>query len=1204
MTKSLAYIGMILGIGLLTASTATASGVNAGNPTTIPAAAAPGLKRLGQISGTTHMALQIVVKPRNLTALRRFDRAVSNPRSPMFRKFLTPEELRARYLPDAAELRAVRGYLASQGFRVTHQASDGLLIDFTGSASTVERVFDTTIDRVMNPHTGQHFLTNVTRAVIPSAISPYLSGLNGLDTMPVSPGTSTPSNKVMQPVGALPQSGSTSTLAASPLATSVPAGQKLVINVTAYSATDSPLAGVTVDSGGYTSEPSGGGIYAPEPTGPDILGGTGLDWVTNSNGQAQVYVRFMAPGAYSFVLVGSNGAYSNTLNISVTGSQALAADAGGYTPGQVNQAYNATGPITQSSGGTGMTVCVIVAEADVSGTWSSDLATYFSGVGLSPPAPQVSLVNDGSTWQYSSGWLSEAESDVERVNSAAPNAQVLVYDAPTNSMSDLSAAVNDAISNDQCQIATMSWSGVSPPQGLFATGVAEGITFFAASGDTGAYTDGSVISGYPANSANVTGVGGTGLAIGTDGQRSSEWAWSPAGNWDGTGYPATSGGGYTSAVSEPAYQSGVQSTGYRGTPDVSLMAGYGWYESFIQGTWQDFGGTSEASPTWAGYLADIESADSLFNWGNINPELYALATSSSSPFHAIQNGSSQWVTPWQSDVGYSAGGVWSPVTGLGTPNIEQLAIDMGELYPSLTSTSPTSATPGEKVTITGDNFGPIQGSGYVQFTDGGISWGAPGNGATFQIDSWSNTQIVFTVPTPSGPYDEWAVVPGTTATVRVVTTEGGTTSTGSVGILGPEISGLSPSPAYAGEQVTVTGTNFGAGGTGSYVQFQDGGVSWGAPGNGATFQIDSWSNTQIVFTVPTPSGTNGEWAVTPGTTASVTVVTGQTNRSQAASLAIEAPQPTVTSVGPSPAEAGQQVTVTGTNFGTTQGQGYVHFQDGGVSWGAPGNGATFQVDRWSNTQIVFTVPTPSGTNGEWAVAPGSTATVTVVTDLGASSAQQSLAILGEPTLSTVNPTTATPGTQVTVTGTNFGPGGPGSYVQFTDGGISWGAPGNGATFQIDSWSNTQIVFTVPTPSGPYDEWAVVPGTTATVRVVTTEGGTTSTGSVGILGPEISGLSPSPAYAGEQVTVTGTNFGAGGTGSYVQFQDGGVSWGAPGNGATFQIDSWSNTQIVFTVPTPSGTNGEWAVTPGTTASVTVVTGQTNRSQAASLPIGSA
>jgi predicted alpha-1,2-mannosidase len=95
--------------------------------------------------------------------------------------------------------------------------------------------------------------------------------------------------------------------------------------------------------------------------------------------------------------------------------------------------------------------------------------------------------------------------------------------------------------------------------------------------------------------------------------------------------------------------------------------------------------------------------------------------------------------------------------------------------------------------------------------------------------------------------------------------------------------------------------------------------------------------------------------------------------------------PVASSVSPSPASAGQVVTVTGSGFGATQGSGYVAFSDNGINWGAPGNTANFQVDSWSDTSVTFTVPTPSGPGGEFAVSPGTQASVMVVNSSGAAS---------------------------------------------------------------------------------------------------------------------------------------------------------------------------------------------------------------------------
>ena len=54
--------------------------------------------------------------------------------------------------------------------------------------------------------------------------------------------------------------------------------------------------------------------------------------------------------------------------------------------------------------------------------------------------------------------------------------------------------------------------------------------------------------------------------------------------------------------------------------------------------------------------------------------------------------------------------------------------------------------------------------------------------------------------------------------------------------------------------------------------------------------------------------------------------------------------PLVTSLSPATAAAGQEVTVTGTGFGASQGAGYVAFSDNGTNWGAPATSPTLTID--------------------------------------------------------------------------------------------------------------------------------------------------------------------------------------------------------------------------------------------------------------------
>jgi hypothetical protein len=148
--------------------------------------------------------------------------------------------------------------------------------------------------------------------------------------------------------------------------------------------------------------------------------------------------------------------------------------------------------------------------------------------------------------------------------------------------------------------------------------------------------------------------------------------------------------------------------------------------------------------------------------------------------------------------------------------------------------------------------------------------------------------------------------------------------------------------------------------------------------------VASGSSLTASWSVTAPSsGTGQTQAATLSATAKYTdAATGQpvtlTTQQQ--------PTPTITSVSPSTASAGQVVTVSGVNFGATQASSYITFSDDGTNWGAPPDTATFSLDSWSDDQITFTIPSPSGSGGQWHVVPGSTATVTVTTSNGTSSA--------------------------------------------------------------------------------------------------------------------------------------------------------------------------------------------------------------------------
>jgi kumamolisin len=174
------------------------------------------------------------------------------------------------------------------------------------------------------------------------------------------------------------------------------------------------------------------------------------------------------------------------------------------------------------------------------------------------------------------------------------------------------------------------------------------VVYFAASGDTGGQTI------YPSTSPYVVAAGGTTIHRDSNGNFTSETAWSG------------SGGGPSTYEQIPSYQSVISSIvgAKRGIPDFSFDAdpnsGVSVYDSTsCQGLsgWLVFGGTSVATPSLAGIVntAGHFYQDSFQELGTIYPD-YA-GTNYGTDFRDITSGTAG---------SYSAGAGWDFVTGVGS----------------------------------------------------------------------------------------------------------------------------------------------------------------------------------------------------------------------------------------------------------------------------------------------------------------------------------------------------------------------------------------------------------------------------------------------------------------------------------------------------------------------------------------------------------
>ena len=378
----------------------------------------------------------------------------------------------------------------------------------------------------------------------------------------------------------------------------------------------------------------------------------------------------------------------------------------GYGPKDLEGAYDAGALHSASILGDNQTVAVF----ELDGYQRSDVAQYFQYYNLGNPNITNVLV-DGSDGSAGQGAL-EVSLDIEVVAAMAPHANQIVYEGP-NTTQGLNDTYNKIVTDDKAQISTVSWglcersSGTSELQTLdtiLKQGAAEGISFFAASGDSGAYdcADTTLAVDSPASDPYITGVGGTNLQLNA-GAYSSETVWSDPSAVQRGPKGAGGGGGLSNTFKQPDWQKGpgVQnqySNGFREVPDVTGDAdpntGYAVYCTVSNAGcpstgWLAVGGTSAAAPLWAGSTALFNQylqAHSKARLGYANPALYGLFNSQQPypAFHDVTSGNNLF---------YPATTNYDLASGLGSPDIYNIARDLVAGSVSGTPTPNPSPTP-------------------------------------------------------------------------------------------------------------------------------------------------------------------------------------------------------------------------------------------------------------------------------------------------------------------------------------------------------------------------------------------------------------------------------------------------------------------------------------------------------------------------------
>jgi hypothetical protein len=156
---------------------------------TAPAGAAPfaevartgGLHDLGHVAPAQRLDLAVLLAYRHRSELEQLVLAQSDAASPLYHRYLRPDQFADYFAPAPGDLARVVTSLRAAGFTVTRVYSNRTIVDATAPAAVVERYFGTDIHSVTQAGYGERYV-NVTPASAPSSVRDVLAESSGFRT--------------------------------------------------------------------------------------------------------------------------------------------------------------------------------------------------------------------------------------------------------------------------------------------------------------------------------------------------------------------------------------------------------------------------------------------------------------------------------------------------------------------------------------------------------------------------------------------------------------------------------------------------------------------------------------------------------------------------------------------------------------------------------------------------------------------------------------------------------------------------------------------------------------------------------------------------------------------------------------------------------------------------------------------------------------
>ncbi|MDH6196950.1 kumamolisin [Mycobacterium frederiksbergense] len=358
----------------------------------------------------------------------------------------------------------------------------------------------------------------------------------------------------------------------------------------------------------------------------------------------------------------------------------------GLTPQALLNTYNLSDLARQGFTGKGSTIVIFAFD----GYDQNDLDVFAATFGL--PTFTPTLVGGQPSAPHG-----ETTMDLQVAHAIAPDARKVVINArPTVQGDGAYEKIGQLLESADRQFPGAVWSfsigwgcdklitaaDLAPVRSALAAAHTRGTTAFNASGDLAGLEckggqdwssppgDDDIGLDSVASLPEITDVGGTTLSTDSDGGWLAEQAWFDVPLTQGTG------GGVSAIFDRPSWQHGLTPPGgteaggvqRRLTPDVAAVADpFTGVKIVLNNRVLVGGGTSQSAPMWAGMAAVMNQyllANGGRELGDLNPMLYRIAAGAPLPaFHDVTLGGNAVA---------SAGPGYDLVTGLGTPNVENL----------------------------------------------------------------------------------------------------------------------------------------------------------------------------------------------------------------------------------------------------------------------------------------------------------------------------------------------------------------------------------------------------------------------------------------------------------------------------------------------------------------------------------------------------